>query len=239
MVGQTLGQYFIELHLGSGNMGDVYRAIDVPLDRTVALKVLRPEWTTRHDLVERFRSEARTLAKLDHPNIARLWDFKETPQLFMVMEYVNGETLLERLGRGGRLRWREALSFMTQLLSALDYAHRRGVVHRDIKPGNVMVLPDDDVKVTDFGIARMLGTDRATVVGHIIGTLAYMAPEQIRGEDVTASADLYSTGIVLYRAADRQNAFQRQDRLGADAAAPVLGGAVAATAGGRRPEMDG
>ncbi|HEY7475771.1 MAG TPA: protein kinase [Vicinamibacterales bacterium] len=206
--GQTLGQYRVVRHLGSGSMGDVYHAVDEPLDRDVALKVVRAGLDQRTDLVDRFKSEARTLARLDHPHIARLYGLLEQPCLFMVMEFVRGETLLDRLSRFGPLRWREAVTAVSQVLEALEYAHRLGIVHRDIKPGNVMVRGDEWVKVTDFGIARVLGSERQTVYGHVIGTLAYMAPEQIRGDDVTASADLYSTGALLYELLTARTPFQ-------------------------------
>jgi len=201
IVGQTLGQYRIVKHLGEGAMGDVYHAVDELLDRDVALKMLRPALAHRHDLVARFRVEATTLAKLDHPNITHLLGLvKHEADLFMVMEYVNGETLSDIVQRGGPLRWREAVAWVGEVLAALEYAHGVGVVHRDIKPANVLIRRDGRVKVTDFGIARVLGSARSTREGHIIGTLEYIAPEQIRGEDATASADLYSTGVLLYEA---------------------------------------
>jgi serine/threonine-protein kinase len=201
MVGQTLGQYRIVAHLGEGAMGAVYHAVDEMLDRDVALKFLRPELVHRQDLVERFRIEAITLAKLDHPNITRLLGLtRHEPHLFMVMEYVGGESLSDVVQRGGRVRWREAVVWVGEILAALEYAHGVGIVHRDIKPANIIVRQDARVKVTDFGIARVLGSARRTREGHVIGTLDYMAPEQIRGEEVTGSADLYSTGVLLYEA---------------------------------------
>jgi Protein kinase domain len=199
MVGQTLGQYRVIRSLGEGAMGEVYHAIDELLERDVALKLLRPELAHRQDLVARFRIEATTLARLDHPNITRLLGLvRHDPHLFMVMEYVDGETLSGLTQRGGPLRWREAAARVGEILDALEYAHGAGVVHRDIKPANIIIRRDGRVKVTDFGIARVVGSARRTREGHIIGTLDYMAPEQIRGEEATASADLYSTGALLY-----------------------------------------
>jgi serine/threonine protein kinase len=198
MIGQVLGQYRIVAELGHGSMGEVYRAVDEMLDRDVALKILRAELTHDSELAERFRREAITLARLDHQNIARLHGLiKHETKLLMVMEFVTGETLAGRLKRG-RVPWRDAADLIGQILAALDYAHSQGVVHRDIKPSNVMVRLDGRVKVMDFGIARVLGTARVTRVGHMIGTLEYMSPEQIRGEDVKASSDLYATGVLLY-----------------------------------------
>lgn len=207
MMGQTLGQYRILERLGEGGMGEVYRALDELLDREVALKMLRPELAHRADVLDRFRAEAVMLARLDHPNIARLYGLtKQDPHFFMVMEFVPGQTLLARIrswaeapASGSRSsRVRDAVDVMAGLLDGLEYAHQRGTVHRDVKPANVIVRPDGQVKITDFGIARVLGSERATRAGHIIGTLEYMAPEQIRGEEVDARADLYAAGIVFY-----------------------------------------
>ena len=199
MIGDTLGTYRLIEKLGEGGMGEVYRALDEMLDRDVALKMLRPELARRQATVDRFRAEAITLAKLDHPRIARIHGCsRHDDRWFIVMEFVRGETLLARLGRAGRLPWTEAVPIVCQLLDALEYAHRRGVVHRDMKPANVLMSADGAVKVTDFGIARVLDTERATRTGHIVGTLEYMSPEQVRGEEVDGRADLYAVGIVLF-----------------------------------------
>jgi eukaryotic-like serine/threonine-protein kinase len=199
MIGQLLGSYRVVEKLGEGGMGEVYRGVDEMLDREVALKMLKPELAHRQGTLERFRAEAITLAKLDHPGIARIHGISRHDDLwFIVMEFVGGETLHARLRRHGRLAWSEAVPILCQLLDALEYAHRRGVVHRDLKPANVLVDQDNRVKVTDFGIARVLGTERATRTGHVVGTLEYMAPEQVRGEDVDGRSDLYAVGVLLF-----------------------------------------
>jgi hypothetical protein len=199
MIGQTLGTYRLIEKLGEGGMGEVYRALDEMLDRDVALKMLKPELARRQSTVDRFRAEAITLAKLDHPGIARIHGISRHDDLwFIVMEFVRGETLLARLARHGRLPWVEAVPIVCQLLDALEYAHRRGVVHRDMKPANVLMGVEGASKITDFGIARVLGTERATRTGHVIGTLEYMSPEQVRGEEVDGRSDLYSVGILLF-----------------------------------------
>jgi eukaryotic-like serine/threonine-protein kinase len=199
MIGQTLGTYRLIEKLGEGGMGEVYRALDEMLDRDVALKMLKPELARRQATVDRFRAEAITLAKLDHPGIARIHGCsRHDDRWFIVMEFVRGETLLARLHRAGRLPWTEAVPIVCQLLDALEYAHRRGVIHRDMKPANVLMSTEGTVKVTDFGIARVLGTERATRTGHIVGTLEYMSPEQVRGEEVDGRADLYAVGILLH-----------------------------------------
>jgi serine/threonine-protein kinase len=199
MIGQTLGSYTVVEKLGEGGMGEVYRAHDEMLDRDVALKMLRPELARRPQTAERFRAEAITLAKLDHPGIARIHGASRHGDLwFIVMEFVRGETLQQRLQRAGRLHWTEVVPTLCQLLDALEYAHRLGIVHRDMKPANVLVNTDGRVKVTDFGIARVLGTERSTRTGHVVGTLEYMSPEQVRGEEVDGRTDLYSVGIMLH-----------------------------------------
>jgi len=206
MIGRVVGNYRIEALLGQGGMGAVYRAHDTLLDRTVALKALRADAATDPRSVDRFRMEARTLARLLHPNIATLHTLVREPAAsdaehdayYMVMEYCEGETIEAILRRKDRLTPAEALPLFTQALDGLEHAHRHGIVHRDIKPANLIRLPDGTVKVMDFGIARLLGSSRMTQTHHTIGTAAYMAPEQIRSQDVDARADVYALGVLLY-----------------------------------------
>jgi eukaryotic-like serine/threonine-protein kinase len=209
MIGTQLGNYRVVARLGEGGMGTVYRATDTMLDRDVALKVLRPELARQAALVERFRAEAVALARLRHEHIAALYGLdRQGDELVMVMEYVSGETLESRLGRTGPMNWQEALPIMRGVLAALGHAHVRGVVHRDIKPANVMVDSDGTVKVMDFGIARLMGENRQTRAGVAIGTPSYMAPEQLRGEDVDGRTDLYAAGALLFELLTGRVAFE-------------------------------
>ena len=199
MIGRVIGSFQIVEKLGEGGMGAVFKALDLMLDREVAVKVLRPELTGQPDVVERFRNEAITLAKLHHPNIATLYSLlRDGGEMMMVMEFVHGETLERLLGQFGAIAAGTAVSWCCQVLDAMQYAHRKGVIHRDIKPANLMVTSEGAIKVTDFGIARVLGESRRTRTGHIIGTIAYMAPEQIRGQDIDVRTDLYALGAVLF-----------------------------------------
>jgi hypothetical protein len=209
MIGTSIEHYQIIERLGQGGMGAVYRATDTLLEREVALKLLRPEYAADPQFAERFRAEAVMLAKLSHPNIATLFGFvRDSSQLCMVMELATGETLTSVLKRAGAMSWERAILLTGQMLDALQYAHERGVVHRDIKPSNLMVGQDDHLKLMDFGIARLMGSTRVTQMGFTVGTLEYMAPEQIRGEDVDGRADIYATGVVLYEMVTGQLPFK-------------------------------
>jgi serine/threonine protein kinase len=199
MMSRIVGNYEILAKIGEGGMGEVFRARDLMLEREVAIKSLRRELATREDIVERFRTEAVALAKLNHRNVAAVHSFfRHEEQSFMVLEFVCGETLDTLIARRGALPWREAVGFVVQALDGLDHAHRAGVVHRDIKPSNIMISPDGTLKLMDFGIARVLEKARLTRTGHLVGTLEYMSPEQIQGRDTDARSDLYSLGIVFY-----------------------------------------
>lgn len=199
MIGKIVGNYKILKDLGEGGVGMVYKGVDTMLDREVAIKVMRPELASQTSVVERFRSEAITLAKLNHPNIATLFSlFREGDELYMVLEFVEGETLEDMLQRRGRISQEEALPIFCQALDGINYAHELGIVHRDIKPSNMMLAKDGKLKVLDFGIARLLGSARMTRVGNIIGTLEYMSPEQVRGEETDARSDIYGLGMMFY-----------------------------------------
>ncbi len=199
MIGKRVQKYRIERELGSGAMGAVYEAVDTLTERPVAMKVLRAELARQPELIERFRSEAVTLARLNHPNIAILYDFfLEGEDYYMAMEFVRGQPLESIIRTAGRLEPSMAARIMSQTLDGLSHAHSMGVLHRDIKPANIMVTGDGRVKVTDFGIARVLGSSRMTRTGRIIGTLEYIAPERIRGDEADPRSDLYSAGVVLY-----------------------------------------
>jgi len=199
MVGTQIDNFRIVAKIGDGGMGSVYRAVDVLLERDVALKFLRPELARDPDLAERFRAEAQVLARLHHPHIAALYGLhRHGDDFFMAMEYVPGETLEQVLARVGRLSVEQAMAVASMVLDALEYAHKRGIVHRDIKTANIILTPEGEVKVMDFGIARVLGTARRTRLGFIVGTLNYMAPEQIQGLDADGRTDLYALGIVLH-----------------------------------------
>ncbi|MCC7055316.1 MAG: protein kinase [Gemmatimonadaceae bacterium] len=209
MIGTEFGNYRVTSRLGEGGMGTVYRAVDTMLDRDVALKVLRPELARQAALVDRFRAEAVALARLRHENIAALYGLdRQGDELVMVMEYVSGETLEARLHRAGAMAWDEARPVLRGVLAALGHAHARGVVHRDIKPANVMIDADGTVKVMDFGIARLIGENRQTRAGVAVGTPSYMAPEQLRGEDVDGRTDLYAAGALLFELLTGRVAFQ-------------------------------
>lgn len=199
MIGSTVQKYRIVRELGSGAMGAVYEAVDTLTERPVAMKVLRAELARQPELIDRFRSEAVTLARLNHPNIAILYDFfLEKEDYYMAMEFVRGQPLESVIRTSGSLDGRMAARIMSQVLDGLAHAHSMGVLHRDIKPANIMVTSDGRVKVTDFGIARVLGSSRMTRTGRIIGTLEYIAPERIRGDESDPRSDLYSAGVVLY-----------------------------------------
>ncbi len=199
MIGSIVGKYRIVDKLGRGGMGTVYKAVDETLDREVAIKVLNPDLTDA-DVLKRFRAEAVTLARLNHPGIATIYELHhQHDDLLMVMEFVRGETFHDLSDRLGAVAPPQAAHLCIQILDALVHAHRGGVVHRDLKPANLMITESGAVKVMDFGIARVLGSEHFTHSGYMMGTPAYMAPEQVLGREIDGRADLYSVGVVLYR----------------------------------------
>lgn len=214
MIGQTVGNYKIEEKLGEGGMGAVYKGVDTMLDREVAIKALRPELASQTSVVERFRSEAVTLAKLNHPNIAALYSlFRQGEELYMVMEFVRGETLDTILQKRGALPPEEAIPVFCQVLDGINHAHEFGIVHRDIKPANMMLTENGKLKVLDFGIARLLGSARMTRAGNIIGTLEYMAPEQVKGRETDARSDIYALGMMLYEVLTGRTPFDTENEF--------------------------
>jgi len=199
MIGSVVGNYKIIDKIGEGGMGAVFKGVDLMLEREVAIKMLRPELARQPNVVERFRTEAVTLAKLNHPNVATLHSFfRQADDFFMVMEFVRGETLDDVIRAQGAMRCDQAIELFCMALEGIDHAHKMGIVHRDIKPANMMLTETGSIKVMDFGIARVLGTDRLTKAGHLIGTVEYMSPEQVRGEETDARSDIYSLGTLLY-----------------------------------------
>lgn len=199
MIGQVIGNYKIIEKIGQGGMGEVYKAVDVNLDRTVAIKVLPRELSQDASLIQRFQAEAKTQAQLNHPNICTLYSlFKYNEQLLMVMEFVEGQDLDHMIRQRGPTPFQEAVPLFQQALFGLSQAHRMGVIHRDIKPSNFIVNKQGVVKVMDFGIARVLGQSRMTRTGVAVGTLFYMSPEQIMGKEVDFRGDIYSLGITLF-----------------------------------------
>ncbi|MEB3020095.1 protein kinase domain-containing protein [[Mycobacterium] crassicus] len=204
-VGAALaGRYRLQRLIATGGMGQVWEAVDNRLGRRVAVKVLKPEFSSDPEFIERFRAEARNTAMLNHPGIASVHDYGETEldgegrTAFLVMELVNGEPLNSVLKRTGRLSLRHALDMLEQTGRALQVAHSTGLVHRDVKPGNIMITPTGQVKITDFGIAKAVDAAPVTQTGMVMGTAQYIAPEQALGQDATAASDVYSLGVVGY-----------------------------------------
>ena len=200
MTGELLGgRYSILDTIGEGGMATVYRARDGFLQRTVAIKVLRPQYASDAEFRERFRREAQSAAALSHPNIVNVYDVgREDGSNYIVMECVDGRTLNDIIVSEGRLSVDRTADYSAQILDALDHAHANGVIHRDIKPHNILITRDGRVKVTDFGIARAVSASALTETGRVIGTVNYTSPEQARGAPATAESDIYSLGVVMY-----------------------------------------
>jgi eukaryotic-like serine/threonine-protein kinase len=193
------GRYRLDAQVGSGGMSTVYRAFDTVLERQVAIKLMHREIASDSDQLERFRREARAVAQLNHPHVVGVIDAGEDDQTpFIVFEYVEGETLKDRIRRHGRLPVTEAVAYAIEVARALGAAHERHIVHRDVKPQNVLIDEEGTAKVTDFGIARSLTEEGLTADGRVLGTTDYVSPEQALGHAVTGQSDLYSLGIVLY-----------------------------------------
>jgi len=209
MTGRIIGNYRVIAKLGEGGMGKVYRAVDSMVEREVALKSLKPEIAGQPGVIDRFRSEAVLLARLNHPAIAQLYAFfKDGDDYYMVMEYVAGETLEAVIRRDGPMPWNRAIGYATQILEGLSHAHSLGVLHRDLKPANIILTSAGKAKVMDFGIARALGAAGVTREGRIIGTLEYLAPERAQGKPADVRSDVYSAGIVLYEMVTGRLPFQ-------------------------------
>jgi eukaryotic-like serine/threonine-protein kinase len=219
LLGTTLnGRYRLEARIGSGGMSTVYRATDETLQRQVAIKLMNREIASDSDQLERFRREARAVAQLSHPHIVGVIDYGEDldpafPRPYIVFEYVEGETLKERIRRTGRLPITEAVAYAIEIARALGTAHARHIVHRDVKPQNVLIDEEGQAKVTDFGIARTLDEEGLTVDGRVLGTTDYVSPEQALGRPVTGQSDLYSLGIVLYEMLTGEVPFKGENQV--------------------------
>ena len=200
-IGKLLdNRYEIMEQIGMGGMARVFRALDHRLNRQVAVKILREDLAEDAELRRRFHEESQAVAMLSHPNIVAVYDVSRSSDVeYIVMELIDGITLKQYMQKkGNKLNWREALHFITQIVKALGHAHSRGIIHRDIKPHNIMVLRDGSVKVADFGIARVASGGHSTLTQEALGSVHYISPEQARGSHIDARSDLYSAGVVLY-----------------------------------------
>ena len=201
LIGKRLdGRYLIQSLVGVGGMANVYRGVDERTGNAIAVKVLKEEFLDNEELVRRFKNESKAISILDHPNIVKVYDVSVTDKLqYIVMEYVDGITLKEYLKqRGGALTWKETVHFATQVLGALQHAHSKGIIHRDVKPQNIMLLADGSIKMMDFGIARFSRAQSQTVSDKAIGSVHYISPEQAKGDKTDARTDIYSVGVMLY-----------------------------------------
>lgn len=209
MIGRRLdGRYELLELIGTGGMADIYKAKDITEDRIVAVKILKNEFAGSEDFLRRFRNESKAIALLSHPNIVKIYDVGFNEQIqFIVMEYIDGISLAEYIKLQGVLKWKDAVYFTVQILRALQHAHDRGIVHRDIKSQNVMMLPDGTIKVMDFGIARFNRETDKTLSEKAIGSVHYISPEQARGEMTDEKSDIYSVGVMLYEMLTGQKPF--------------------------------
>ena len=199
-IGKKLdGRYELLELIGVGGMADIYKAKDITEDKIVAVKILKTEFNGSEDFLRRFRNESKAIALLSHPNIVKIFDVGFTEKVqFIVMEYIDGITLTEYIERQGVLKWKDAVHFTLQILKALQHAHDRGIVHRDVKSQNVMLLSDGTIKVMDFGIARFNRETDKTISEKAIGSVHYISPEQSRGDITDERSDIYSVGVMLY-----------------------------------------
>ena len=219
LIGQSLGRYRILEQLGEGGMATVYKAYDTRLERDVAIKVIRIEKLTLETIgksLKRFEREAKALAQLQHPNIVRVIDYGEYEHRpYLVMEYIPAGTLKQRLGKP--IPWQSAARFLIPIAHALDYAHRQGIVHRDVKPSNILITKSGEPMLADFGVAKILDDDTVTLdltgTSMLVGTPEYMAPEQVTGKNVDASTDIYAMGIIFYEMITGRKPYQADTPL--------------------------
>ncbi|MGH2541297.1 MAG: protein kinase domain-containing protein [Ardenticatenaceae bacterium] len=207
-------RYKLYERLGEGGMAEVFRGEDLRLGREVAVKALRAQYSAEKSFLDRFINEARSMAGFSHPNVVNVYDVgRDGQRYYLVMEYVPGEDLRQMLERVGRLPVKAALDIARKMAAGIGYAHRKGLVHRDIKPGNILITPAGDVKVADFGIAKAMASVSLTEPGIVWGTTAYLSPEQVRGQAATPASDVYSMGIVLYEMLAGHPPYQGEDRV--------------------------
>jgi Serine/threonine protein kinase len=214
--GTVLGQrYRLDERIASGGMGDVWRGHDDVLGRTVAVKLLLPSLLEEPGFTERFRGEARTMATISHPGVVDVYDYGSDSAIgaYLVMEYIHGEALSRTLARVGRLTAGRTMALVAQAAEALHAAHQAGVVHRDVKPGNLLVRPDGTLVLTDFGIARQAGAAQLTADGSVLGTASYISPEQAMGERATPLSDIYALGVVAYQCLSGYRPFEGDNPL--------------------------
>ena len=214
-IGRRLdSRYEIQELIGMGGMAMVYKAYDSIDDKTVAIKILKDEFLGNEEFIRRFKNESKAIAVLSHPNIVKVYDVSFGDRIqYIVMEYIDGITLKEYIGQQKIIPWKEAVHFTVQILKALQHAHEKGIVHRDIKPQNIMLLQDGTIKVTDFGIARFSNNETRTMTSKTIGSVHYIAPEQARGGATDGKADIYSVGVMLYEMLTGQLPFEADNAV--------------------------
>lgn len=214
-IGKRLdGRYEIHELLGMGGMAYVYKAYDRQEDRYVAIKILKEEFAENSDFLRRFRNESRAIAVLSHPNIVKVYDVSFGDRIqYIVMEFIGGITLKDYINQKGILPWKEAMYFTVQILRALQHAHDKGIIHRDVKPQNILLLQDGTIKVTDFGIARFSQSETQTMTDKALGSVHYIAPEQARGEFTSDKADIYSLGVMMYEMLTGQLPFEAENAV--------------------------